>query len=114
VHCLESAQLDRRGWCVALKALNWIGENRFTVWVKPRAGRNQVVGVREGALHLALTAPPVQGEANKALVRFLADLLDLRQNQVEIVSGQHSRHKVVRIVDISSAELHRRVESIIR
>ena len=93
-----------------MKALSWIGERSFTVWVKPRSSRNQVVGIREGALHVALTAPPVEGKANEALVRFLADLLGVRQNQVEIVSGERSRSKVVRIAGLAPAELRERLE----
>jgi uncharacterized protein (TIGR00251 family) len=96
-----------------MKPLNWIGDNAFAVWVKPRARRNKVVGIREGALHVALTAPPVEGKANEALVRFLAKLLDIRQRQVEIVSGAHSRHKIIRISEVGPEELHRRVAQLL-
>jgi hypothetical protein len=92
-----------------MKPLQWIGENSFAVWLKPRASRNQLVGVREGALNVALTAPPVEGKANEALVKFLAELLDVRHNQVEIVSGERSRHKVVRVAGVAPEELHRRM-----
>ena len=94
-----------------MKPLNWVSDNAVAVWVKPRAGRNQVVGTREGALHVALTAPPVEGKANEALVRFLAEVLDVRPRQVEIVAGEHSRHKIVRIVDLAPDELRRRVDA---
>ena len=96
-----------------VKPLNWIGDNSFPVWVKPRARRNQVVGIREGALHVALTAPPVEGKANEALVKFLASVLEIRQNQVEIISGERSRCKIVRINGVVPAELHRRVEAVL-
>jgi uncharacterized protein (TIGR00251 family) len=94
-----------------VKTLNWIGDNSFPVWVKPRARRTQVVGIREGALHVALTAPPVEGKANEALMKFLASMLDVRQGQVEIVSGARSRYKVIRISGIAPEELRRRVEA---
>ncbi len=97
-----------------LKALNWLGENSFPVWVKPRAGRNQVLGLREGALHVSLTAPPVENKANEALVRFLAEVLALRPRQVEIVSGEHSRHKIVRVGDVPPEELRRRMDEVLR
>ena len=71
------------------------------------------MGLREGALHVALAAPPVEGKANEALVRLLADVLDVRQGQVEIVSGERSRHKTVRISGIAPQELHRRVDAAI-
>ena len=96
-----------------MKALNWIGERSFAVWVKPRSSRSRLIGVREGALHVALTAPPVEGKANEALVRFLADLLGVRQNQVEIVSGEHSRSKIVRIVGLAPAELRERLADVL-
>ena len=92
------------------KTLSWPGGNRLAVWVKPRAGRDEVLGLREGALHVALAAPPLEGQANVALVRFLAKALGVRPRQVEIVSGQHSRHKIVRIAEIAPEELRRRVE----
>jgi len=84
------------------------------VWVKPRARRDQVIGLREGALHVSLSAPPVEGRANEALVRFLADVLDVRRWQVEIVSGLRSRHKIVRVTDIAPVELRGRLEEIAR
>jgi uncharacterized protein (TIGR00251 family) len=96
-----------------VKALNWLGENSFPVWVKPRAGRNQVIGLREGALHVSLTAPPVEGQANEALVRFLAQVLAVRPRQVDIVSGQHSRHKIIRISEIAPEELRQRVAAML-
>ncbi len=93
-----------------MKALSWIGERSFAVWVKPRSSRSQVIGIREGALHVALTAPPVEGKANEALVRFLAELLDVRRSQVEIVSGERSRSKVVRVSGLTPAELRARLD----
>ncbi len=96
-----------------MKELHWIGEDSFAVWIKPRASRNQVVGIREGALHVALAAPPVEGKANESLVRFLADLLGVRQRQVEIVSGEHSRSKVVRITGLAAAELRARLAGLL-
>jgi len=84
------------------------------VWVKPRAGRDQVIGLREGALHVALKAPPVEGRANQALLRFLAEVLEVRPGQVALVSGERSRHKVVRISGLAPEELRRRLEAVLR
>ncbi len=97
-----------------MRTLGWIAEDMFAVWVKPRAKRNQIVGLRESALHVSLTAPPVEGKANEALVGLLAELLGVRRKQIEIVSGLHSRHKVIRVADIDTAELRRRVEELLR
>lgn len=92
------------------KTLSWPGGNTLAVWVKARAGRDAILGLREGALHIALAASPVEERANEALVRFLARVLGVRPRQVELVGGRHSRHKLVRIVDIDPDELRRRVE----
>ena len=92
------------------KTLSWPGGNTLAVWVKARAGRDALLGLREGALHIALAAPPVEDRANEALVRFLAQALGVRSRQVELVGGRHSRHKLVRIAEIAPEELRRRVE----
>jgi uncharacterized protein len=64
-----------------------------SVLVQPRSSRTKVLGLHDGRLKIALTAPPVDGEANVALVDFLADTLDLRRAQVEILDGATSRRK---------------------
>ena len=73
------------------------GAVTFAVKVVPRASKNQVAGVEGDAIKIRLNAPPVEGKANDALIEFLADALDLRRAQIEIISGNTSRHKVVRV-----------------
>jgi hypothetical protein len=63
------------------------------VLVQPRASRTKAVGEHDGRLKVALAAPPVDGEANAALVEFLADELDLRRADVELLDGASSRRK---------------------
>ncbi len=75
------------------------------VEVQPRASRTEVVGWREGRLRLRLAAPPVEGAANKALVTYLADRLDLPRRQVTLVAGATARLKRVRIDGIDRATL---------
>lgn len=82
---------------------------RFPVRVQPRASRNALVGVEEGALRIRLTAPPVEGEANRALVRFLAEALGLRPAQVRLVAGGRSRRKWVEVEGLSAQELTARL-----
>ena len=55
------------------------GGCRFGVRVQPRAARNEIVGVQDAALKVRLTAPPVEGQANAALVAFLAEQLGVRR-----------------------------------
>ena len=69
----------------------------FAVRVAPRASRNQIVGVEGGALKIKLTAPPVEGAANAALIEFVAERLGVRRSAVSIVSGDKARNKLVRV-----------------
>jgi uncharacterized protein (TIGR00251 family) len=77
----------------------------FAVRVVPRARRNQLGGLHGEALKVRLTAPPVEGAANKALCSFLAEQLGVRSGAVEIISGHTSRQKVVRVNGVSADEV---------
>ncbi len=67
----------------------------ISVLVQPRASRTKVVGEHDGRLKIALAAPPVDGEANAALVEFLSDALNVRKADVHLVDGETSRRKRV-------------------
>ena len=77
----------------------------FPVKAVPRASRNAVSEVREGALVVRLSAPPVEGKANAALIEFLAEVLKVRKKQVSIKLGDKSRHKLVTISGLALEEL---------
>lgn len=77
------------------------GRVTFRARIVPRASKNQIVGVEGDAVKVRLAAPPVEGKANDALVKFLASLLDVPRSSVEIISGQSSRNKTIRIRGIS-------------
>ena len=81
----------------------------FSVHLVPRSSANRIRGVRDKALSVRLTAPPVDGAANRALVRFLASQLGVRCYQVEIVSGHRSRAKRVRVNGVSAADVRDRL-----
>ena len=72
------------------------------VYVSPRATANKVAGAHNGAVKIALTAPPVDGAANKALVEFLARMLGVPKGSVRLLSGETSRNKVVRVEGIDA------------
>ncbi len=74
------------------------------VFVAPRSSANQVMGEHNGAVKIALTAPPVEGAANKALVEFLAKLLGVPRSSLSIVSGETSRQKMVKVLGVSSEQ----------
>ena len=67
----------------------------------PRASRNAILGPHAGATRIALTAPPVEGAANAALLIYLADLFDIPKRSVSLISGQSSRTKLVCIEGIT-------------
>lgn len=67
------------------------------VYVQPKASRSEVVGVHQGSLKIRLTAPPVEGEANKECVKFLAKLLGIPKSDIRIVQGHKSRQKMLLI-----------------
>jgi uncharacterized protein len=81
------------------------GGVRLEVRLQPRSSRNQVVGEQSGALKIKLTAPPVDGAANAALIDFLADYLHLPHRAINLVKGETSRNKLVDILGISAEEL---------
>ena len=68
------------------------------VRVQPRASREDIVGLAEGRLRVALTAPPVEGAANDALRRFMAARLGVARGRVTLESGEKSREKTLRVV----------------
>ena len=74
----------------------------LSIRIQPRASKNGIGVMENGKLKIRLTAPPVDGAANEALVKFLADTLSVPKSQVEIVSGHTAREKIVRITGISS------------
>ena len=77
----------------------------FEVRVAPRASRSRVIGVQDGALKVALTAPPIDGAANEALRKLLAKTLGVSKSDVEIVRGDRARIKLLRVDGIRAAEV---------
>jgi hypothetical protein len=77
--------------------------------VQPRASRKAVVGWTGDTLNIRLTAPPVEGAANAACLKFLADFLDLPQSHIEILKGARSRDKVVQIAGLTRDEVRVRL-----
>jgi uncharacterized protein len=86
-----------------------VGETTLELWVQPRASRDEVAGFQDGAVKVRLTAPPVDGEANDALVRFLAKKLGIARSNLVIVRGHTGRRKAVRIAGLTAEEVRRRL-----
>ena len=81
----------------------------FRVHVQPRAARNRLQGMHDDALKISLTAPPVEGAANRLCRDFLAELLELPRARVEVIGGQKSRRKTIHIESLSGFELKTRL-----
>jgi uncharacterized protein len=81
----------------------------FAVKVHPRARKNAITGVVGDALKMALTAPPVQGRANEAVIEFFSSLFEIPRASVTIASGETSRNKVVRIAGVGRAAVQQRL-----
>ena len=83
---MDALRVDVRGTVV-----------RVAVHVQPRASRSEIIGVHGAALKVRLQAPPVDGAANEALVRLLADSLGVPHRSVRVVAGATSRAKTVEV-----------------
>ena len=77
----------------------------LSVRVHPGARKNGVTGIHADALRIGLTAPPVGGKANEALIAFLAEALRLPRARITIVAGLTSRAKIIRITGKSATEV---------
>ena len=84
----------------------------FTVRVVPRASHSEIAGEFEGALRVRLAAPPVDGAANRQLIKLLAKELKVPQNAVDIVAGSASRSKIVRICNVGD-DARERLKSLV-
>jgi hypothetical protein len=78
---------------------------QFALRVQPRASRNAFAGVMGDAIKLAITAPPVDGKANQAVIQYLSDLFRVPKSSIEIVSGETGRNKVIAIRGMSAAQV---------
>lgn len=80
---------------------------RIAVRLIPRAGADRIMGERDGSLLVRVTAPPVDGRANKALCRLIAKRAGVPASGVSVIRGESSREKLVRVQGIGERELRR-------
>ena len=69
----------------------------LTLHIQPGAKRSELAGLHGDALKIRLAAPPIEGRANDALLKFIAELFGVPQRQVELLRGGQSRHKLVKV-----------------
>ncbi len=72
---------------------------RIYIKVSPRSSKNEVVKVSEGEYNMKLTAPPVDGQANEALIKLLAKFFGVSKSSINIVGGKTAK---IKMVDIAS------------
>ncbi len=77
----------------------------FSVRVLPKSSKSEIVGEINGALKIKIKSPPVDGAANAELIKTLAEFFDVPKSAVEILRGQTSKTKQVKIVGIKAANL---------
>ncbi len=82
------------------------------VRVTPRASKNEIVEIlSDDTVKVHITAPPVEGEANEALLKFLAHVLGVPVSRLDIVAGATGRDKIVSVIDMDAETLHAKIVS---
>ena len=78
----------------------------IVVKVSPRAKKTEIAGVMaDGTLRIRVAAPPVEGAANRALIEFLSDTLNISPSQIEIVAGESSERKLISLIGVDPSDL---------
>ena len=84
----------------------------FTVRVVTRAQKNEIVGVQDdNSLKIRLTASPADGQANDALIKFLAERLEVPEANIEIVAGKDNRDKWISVAGISTSDVETKLQA---
>jgi uncharacterized protein (TIGR00251 family) len=81
----------------------------FSIRVQPRAARTAMSGTVGDALKVSVSAPPLDGRANVAVVEFFFEVLSVPRSAVQVVAGERSRNKIIRIAGCSGAEVQRKL-----
>ena len=82
---------------------------KLLLFIQPKSSKNEIVGLHNGALKIKLTAPPVDGKANAALISFLAEVLQTPRRNLEILHGETGRHKAVLVTELAETDIRERL-----
>lgn len=83
----------------------------LTIRVTPRARKTEIGGVlADGTLRVRIAQPPVEGKANKALIKFLSEVLDVSKSKIEIVAGEKGLDKIISIVGVPAADAEQKIK----
>jgi uncharacterized protein len=87
----------------------------LAIRVVPRSEKDEIAEIMEdGTIKIRITAPPIDGRANDALVRFLAQILDTKASQIEIVAGMTGRNKLVTILGMDPDLIQDRIVKLVK
>jgi uncharacterized protein (TIGR00251 family) len=78
---------------------------KISVQVHPGAKKNEVLRLENGVWHIKVAAPPVEGKANDALIKFLGTTLDIPKSRISLEKGATSRHKIIAIEGLSEEQV---------
>lgn len=77
---------------------------KLSVTVKTNARKNEVAKADDGTYRVAVTASPIEGKANKAVIKLLAEYFDVPKSHIEIIAGHSSKQKMFEVYDILTAK----------
>jgi uncharacterized protein len=83
---------------------------RISIQVQASAKKNEIVRFHDGIWHLKIAAPPVEGKANKKLVEFLSEVLDVSKSRITIEKGETSHRKLIMIEGLTEAEVIKKLQ----
>ncbi len=83
---------------------------RFVLQVKPNAKQNQLLGFKAGVLHLRIAAPPREGKANEALIKFLSERLGVSKSRISLEKGLTGKTKTITIQGLSQSQAMKQLE----
>lgn len=90
-----------------------MGEKKttLTIQIQPRAKRSEVLGFTDGILKLKIAAPPIEGKANKEVIDYLSDILDIPKSNIDIEHGHTSKIKAIAINGLDRERIYERIEA---
>ncbi|PIV20243.1 MAG: YggU family protein [Deltaproteobacteria bacterium CG03_land_8_20_14_0_80_45_14] len=87
----------------------YMKETLIKVYLQPKSSKNEIVGPYRDGIKVKVTAPPIEGKANEALIRFLAKEFGISPSCVEILKGHHSREKTLKISGVVDQDLVKKI-----
>lgn len=91
------------------KTISWVRADKqgsiIDVHVIPQGSKNEVVGLYNDRLKIKIEAPPVDGKANACLLKFLSKVLDIKNSDLQLIKGESSRQKQVKVLNLSPEDI---------